>query len=251
MIKQNLYHYLTLGKIIRFFTSIAVFETNRDDFNRNIDYLYKYCSESWLKVSKLKLEEKIGQIAVTISDMPNNDILSDPIKQEIQDAMMECQNVIDIESKTKSIYELINPRLDIEMLVDRPLDFLTNTDKLNSLSKDDFENACKSLAYWLWTACWFHLMRVIENLTYEYAKKFWVIRGTNEMMHSILTRLQLPANRIKNKTKYDDKILQELDQIRKQYRNPTQHPDVTYTQSEIESLYYRCIAVINNILNKL
>lgn len=252
MERQNVHKYIILWKIVRLFTNIPENSLTKESFLLNIHYIYNYCDEAWFVVSKQTFDEEFWTIYKNITDLSKDDDLLDiETTKLIEQAMSECEKVLDREAKTKSIYELYSQRLPIEKLVDSPLSLLWKTNKLTSISQNDFIDWCKALAYWLRTASAFHFMRVIENLTYEYAKKFWVERSDREMMNAIIIRLWIPTNRTKNERKYDEKIRLELDQIRSHFRNPTQHPDLFYSQSEAENLYYRSIAVISWILNKL
>ena len=46
-------------------------------------------------------------------------------------------------------------------------------------------------------------------------------------------------------------ILDQLDAIRVNYRNPTAHPELIYTTDDVQDLLSECIAVVNRVVNHL
>jgi hypothetical protein len=112
----------------------------------------------------------------------------------------------------------------------------------------DFESACRCLAFECSTAAAFHLMRGTEAALRDY---YCVIvkRGRLEprkrQWGPMLERLEArskppPAS-----------LMVALDNIRKHYRNPTQHPDAIYDNEQAQDLLGLCIPVIHQMASEM
>lgn len=252
MIKQNPRRYILLWHCSWYLANLPE-ETNKWEFTNNLLYIYNYCTQSWLEVSKAKFEKAFNNLFNQLEDSDDSEILSPDTIEYIKQQIVSCNEFIEIECSTKKVYELNSSNIDLNKLTDDPLSFISDSEKLNFLAKEDFENACKALAYWLGTATVFHLMRVTENLTYCYWKIFGITKSPSDTMWYFLNKLEAAHNNktIKNKKKYHASIITELKAIKDQFRNPTQHPDATYSESEALNLFNRSLSVINGVLVKI
>ena len=69
--------------------------------------------------------------------------------------------------------------------------------------------------------------------------------GCRDLCGTINTNLKNMVNPPPNE------IIDQSDAIRKNYRNPTAHPELIYDINEVQDLLTECIAVANRIINYL
>ena len=115
--------------------------------------------------------------------------------------------------------------------------------ELPDIARYDFKEACSCILFERNTAAAFHLLRGTEDLI----RNFFVrLSGTSV----------LPANGtwgdIENALKSvvpqpPQALLEQLRHIRKNFRNPTQHPEKRYDSDEVQDLLNLCIDLANRI----
>ena len=109
-------------------------------------------------------------------------------------------------------------------------------------STEDMEEAGKCFALGRYTACVFHLMRVMERGVQRLGKKLKVTIPVEEKdWGKISTHVNGALNRLPNSTVQEKRIHARytkaavyLDNVRESWRNPTMHPKETYTDEEAE-----------------
>lgn len=264
MIRKNLSEYFTLGKwlwAIRDCRVNSIF--TKKYFIGGINIVYDYCDKAWFQVSKWMLEKSFNPIIESINDMDDSFQLNENILNSIREEMKKCDEILDIESNSKIVYELYSPTENVNNLIDEPEKIIDWYSKFNDIERLSRSEWCKSLIYLLPTATVFYLMRVIESLTYRYCALFWVKQIIHpddkpsyvEWMWDILQRLitEYKNNTLKRKTKslYKQERVEELISIKKLYRNPTNHPNKIYTQEEANDLFSRSKSIINWLLEVL
>ena len=55
----------------------------------------------------------------------------------------------------------------------------------------------------------------------------------------------------RKKTKSKTTLINNMDDIRLSFRNPTQHPDKIYDIEEVQDLWGRCIEAVNRMIKDL
>lgn len=255
MIKHKVRDYILLSKVIEYLRWADSTYT-KASFNININHLYDYCVNSWFVVTKEKLEENFVEI-INYIDTIEWDNIDDIASQHIVKAITESDEILTLESKTKLLFEVYNWRFDCKELIENPhkmitVDNINYMEKLTFVWQDDFRNACLCIAYWLWTSAWFHLSRLIEEISYNYAIILWIkdAKWYDDDWRKIYHNMWMIIQAIKKKNthkKYKALFVSEIDSIRDLVRNETQHPDKIYTQAEAEWLFMRTIAIVTSI----
>lgn len=115
-------------------------------------------------------------------------------------------------------------------------------DAMPELAQYDFGQAGRCVAFELPTAAAFHLMRGTEGVLKDFycsvVKRQRVALMWGPMVdHLRARRVPPPAA-----------LLDHLDSIRKNFRNPTQHPDATYDIHEAQDLFSVCVDVVNRAI---
>lgn len=116
--------------------------------------------------------------------------------------------------------------------------------RLPDLAKFDFEEGGKSLAYELPTAAAFHILRGTEaTLRDFYCHTVKRNRITEPRMWAGIVR-----DLRSKKNAPPELLLDNLDSLRSNFRNPTQHPEKTYDLDEAQDLLALAIDSINRMI---
>jgi hypothetical protein len=122
---------------------------------------------------------------------------------------------------------------------------------------EDISEAGKCFAVARYTACVFHLMRVMERTIQQLATKLGISFASaydtewQKIICDIRHQLKAlyPKHTDPNRIKYES-ILGHLETIKIAWRNPTMHPKATYTEEEAKALL-SAVEIFMNDLTKL
>jgi hypothetical protein len=197
----------------------------------------------WLKdaAQELALTGLVASIERLLRDLERVDTAGN--KQIKRDAHAILQRIIDdfkgqcvmaVKAKQGEYYERTGTFLGDEVI-----------NRLSSLSGliEDASEAGNCYAFERYTACVFHLMRLVERcvqklgndlglpdaLTYE---KEWQII-LNRIRGEVKTKW--PRERDPNRIRHES-IISHLETVKIVWRNPTMHPKATYTQNEAKKI---------------
>jgi HEPN domain-containing protein len=104
---------------------------------------------------------------------------------------------------------------------------------------EDIEDAHKCYACGRYTACVFHLMRVVEVAVQRLGKKLGVKNAKNLVWQVILDQVNLAIKSLpakSPKTKKFAAVTGHLYNVKVAWRNEVMHPKETYTEEEAETL---------------
>jgi hypothetical protein len=206
-------------QILKFVVSSASLKSTRD-------------IETQRKLAELKDDEKLGALAVLISDLAS-----------------DLEQVVFAEGLTKFVYILAERRFQTEYLLSAPQKLLKDGafDKLDSVARSDIAAASRCIAFGEATASAFHMLRATEGVLKSYY-----------FHHRRTKRLKKPKwgpmteeLRAKKKGRPSDSLLGALDLVRTSYRNPTQHPEAIYEIHGAQDLMGLCLDVIGKMAAEL
>lgn len=211
------------------------------------DYLEKIISLELQVTSHVVkgLQEIIHKLKAEKSD----DKISDELLTQIVKIVEGADKTLDAELELKKVLSVTPKRFDLGMLLERPQGLLAaeSWDCLSETGKKDFGQATRCVAMSLATAAAFHLMRAVEEavklLYFEYVKQN---RMEKPMWGPMLDKL-----RAKNRPKPSSELIDQLDIIRKNFRNPTQHPEKFYSMDEAQDLLNGSIVAINGVCREI
>jgi hypothetical protein len=165
---------------------------------------------------------------------------------KIKKFMESLQDTIYAELHVKHVHYITEKRIDVEKLsavkeLINPLMY----DLLPDVCQYDFAEAGKCIIYERATAAAFHTLRGTEGTLYWFYTGVTGCFRTTEMWHDIVSLLRTadPAP--------PPELLDHLDTIRENYRNPTQHPEKMYDLEEAQDLFNECIALLNQMMKFL
>jgi len=103
---------------------------------------------------------------------------------------------------------------------------------LPDVARKDLREATRCLAYQLFTAVGFHILRAVEATLMEYFDLLSIPKPTRSAERNLGNYINLLRA-----AGVDDKILLPLDQIRAFHRNELMHPDRSLNDTESSSLF--------------
>jgi len=119
---------------------------------------------------------------------------------------------------------------------------------LNEVAAYDFQEACRCLAFERPTAAAFHMLRGTEAILREYycsVVKQKRLSATKRMWHPMVDQMR------KRRAPPPSELLDALDQVRLNYRNPTQHPEAIYDIDGAHDLMSLCIPLVNRMCKEM
>lgn len=247
---KDTYSLIYIGLQIRLLRNISI--DNEVNFVLdNIKTLEEELEESELFVS-LNAVKSLNLFRITITELEKldkNTKITKAHQSAITDQMRIIEAIVFSEATTKKIYVIPQRRYNEKYLLDEPHKLLKENvfDKFTDICKFDFTAASRCLSLGEGTACAFHILRATEDTLKAVYFHFKKTNRLDKPMWGPMTN-QL---RSKREPKPDNTILDTLDVIRNSYRNPTQHPQVTYDIDSAQDLFGLCIDCLNKMTQYL
>jgi hypothetical protein len=157
--------------------------------------------------------------------------------------MTDIRMTLEAELEGFYVYTVTPKRIDTTKLMsDISFLFAPNTyARLPEIARFDLDEAGKCIAFERPTAAAFHLMRAAEAVLRAFFKTH--IETSSESMWGPMVKVL--------RTSLDSPdygaLLNNLDNIRLSFRNPTQHPQKIYDIQEAQDLWGLCVDVINRM----
>lgn len=174
-------------------------------------------------------------------------LLTAEVAARLRQEMLSLEYSVLAECETRLIAVPTNRRFDFEVLVKDPSSlFAPNIiSLLPDIARSDIIAACRCVAFDCPTACAFHLLRCIEECVRMLYRAYFpqrdYSRAWGPLCHDLSVKLRAP--------KPDPILLTRLDDLRAQFRNPTQHPEKIYTSDEALDLLHFSIELIPRCVN--
>lgn len=241
-----LYRYIGFGGILEFLRLARAGRSIHGDgyVLDNINKFIKFIEDSDFIVTKETLYD-LKKYKKKLEKTPDNQKLTQDEATELFKIMDKILFVVDAESKTKFVFTISEKRIDVNKLL-----FEINSlfaegvfDILPDSIKIDFAECGNCIAFECSTASAFHILRGLEGLLRVLLKKLSPQTNVSQMNWRPLIRelrnLNIPDLSV---------LLDNLDRIRANYRNPTNHPEKIYNIEETQDLFNLCVGVVNDIV---
>lgn len=183
-----------------------------------------------------------------LSAVPDGDV-DDDTSQEIIKIIADFDKTLDAELQLKKVFLLTPKRYDLDRLMDAPGELLGKGvfDQLPPATAKDFTLGCRQIALSQSTASAFHLMRAAEG---EVKNLYFAFKRTKRLDKPMWGPM-IAQLRAKNNPKPSKMLLDHLDHIRENFRNPTQHPDTFYNIDQAQDLLNSTVTAINMIRGEM
>ena len=210
-----------------------------------VDFLLSAFDEHNLRVTKSAAQDLIKLKSRLTKTKSNYKLSSDDVV-ELNSALMKIDPVLRAESRITTAFILTDKRMDLNKLMyDVPALFSNETfNKLPDIAQYDFNEAGKCIALERPTAAAFHILRGTESVLRFFYTHFMKPNSSEKMMWGFMTE-----SLRKQEHPPSDVLLNNLDNIRLSFRNPTQHPEKIYTLDEVQDLFSLCEDVVNRMMS--
>jgi hypothetical protein len=166
----------------------------------------------------------------------------------LQNIMYDIRLTLDAESSGRLAFIVTDKRIDANKLYFSIETLLAPGvfELLPEIAKYDFEECGKCIAFERPTAAAFHLLRGTESVL----RLFYVALVRRKRIPTLMWGPIIEALK-RMKSPPPPELLNTLDNIRRLFRNPTQHPEKTYDIQEVQDLFGLCVDVVNRMARYL
>ena len=181
----------------------------------------------------------------SLEKLKGEDILAKAEAEKIEQTIADADKTLDAELQLKKVLSVTPKRFDVEMLLQSPRNLLSSGcwDSMSDTAKKDFSEATRCIAMSLSTAAAFHLMRCVEDCV----KLLYFAFVKTGRMEKPMWGPMVEKLKAKNKPRPSEALLDQLNIIRVNFRNPTQHPQKFYTIDEAQDLLNSSIVAIGGV----
>ena len=209
----------------------------------NAERVIEYLTDLNLLVS-LRASNQLRGIIDEFKTLPPDAKLNAEQAGRLRLIMKDLKRVVEAEAGGKFTFTVSEKRLDVEKLLE-DVSALFGAEVFYSLpdiAQYDFGEAGLCVAFARPTAAAFHLLRGTESVLRQfYCSKVKRDRVTPLLWGPMVDHLR------KRREPPPDVLLNNLDNIRVSFRNPTQHPELRYDLDEAQDLFGLCIEVVNRM----
>ncbi len=212
----------------------------------NISRVLKELARFELQVT-LRAAYDLQKLQLDLKALPVESTLTQQQAQTLHKLMSDLQRTLSAEGSGNLAYIVTDKRLDVRKLIGNP-QALFAPEVFNSLppvARHDFAEAGLCIAFGRSTAAAFHLLRGTEDVL----RKFYCEVVKRNRVAPLLWG-QMTDSLRKRRDRPPDELLQNLDNIRLSFRNPTQHPEKIYDIQEVQDLFGLCIDAVNRMVQK-
>src|SRR6185369_2831112 len=179
--------------------------------------------------------------------LPDDSKLTIEQRTKLNAEMMSIRKTLDAEIQGYFVYMISPKRLDVtKLLEDVSALFTPNIySELPAIAQKDFAAAGKCIAFSQPTAAAFHILRGTEDVVKHF---YCTMIKQKRIKPPFMWGPMVTDVRVKPKTKKHDTLYNHLDNIRRNFRNPTQHPDLFYDIHEVQDLWSLCVEVTSRMI---
>lgn len=219
----------------------------KDTLISNLDAFFKTLDDLNLQVTKTGATG-LRNIRQEIENLPKDANVDSALAKKVKAEIDKIDTTLDSELKLRSAFIITPKRYDLDYLLKNPQNLFGSSifNKLPVICQFDFQQACRCAAFSLPTSAAFHLMRGTEGvLRYYYCSIVKHSRVKYLMWNDIVQHLR------KRRDMPPKPLLDGLDNIRYNFRNPTQHPEARYDMDEAQDLLSVSIDAVNRMIKDL
>lgn len=252
MIARSIFRYYWFGTCLRFLQDaplgIHMRTPGRGGIRDNIDFFFSYLDNLELIVTR-RASYELADFAESLPDEEGVSLTQDQ-SQRLQEIMRQLRKTLDAELKGFEAYIVTPKRLDIEKLLNDTPSLLAPGvySKLPEIAQFDLAEAGKCIAFERPTAAAFHILRGTESVLVSFYEA--IVRQKRIPLPRMWGPMVADLKKRRNANPYEV-LLNHLDNIRRSFRNPTQHPELVYDIHEVQDLWALCVDAINRMAEAL
>ncbi len=187
---------------------------------------------------------ELERVVSKLANYKPSALVNQALADEVQAIIERIDPTLDAELQLCRSFLLTPCRTNLEHLLKMPQELLAPGvfQGLPALVQFDFREAGRCIAFGLATAAAFHLMRTIEGLLRE----FYCFHVKRDRVKKLMWFDMIDHLRKRPKSSAKA-LLDNLDNIRTNFRNPTQHPDARYDLETAQDLLFLSMDVLNRM----
>lgn len=213
----------------------------------NIDRFLECLDRFELRVTRRASHELVA-LRDELAELGSEHRLTYEESRRLSTVVRDVRKTLGAEAAGNVAFIVVDKRIDVQKLLDDVPALMAPDifDALPVIAQYDLMEAGKCIAFERPTAAAFHLLRGTESML----KHFYcciVRRNRARLMWGPMVQ-----SLKKRKTNPPPKpLLDNLDNVRDNFRNPTQHPEKIYDIDEVQDLFPLCVDVLNRMVSFL
>jgi hypothetical protein len=254
----KLYDYYSFGFNYELLLNSSSEKTIEDfctDFNRYRSFI----SEHSLKVtisslSLQSLEDDLEKLYKLNKGRKKKERIPTQLHTAIIKKIRKADSTLDAELNTEISFLLDKKRFSNEILTEKIEKVFSDSmfSELPEIAKFDFKECGKCLAFDRFTAAAFHALRGTEDtLKFYYSTLLNKITTDKQTWGTFYTEIEKENKAGTLSPPVHEELLMNLENLRKYYRNKTQHPQLMYSSDEVQDLFFLCIKTVNQMMKDL
>lgn len=205
----------------------------------------------WVDELDLKVTQRaVYKLEKFLDELIESDLdeLTDVEASILRELMRDFSEIIFAETAGHKVFIVLDKRYDVNKLISNiPTLMSPNVfDSLPDIAQYDFKEAGKCIAFERPTAAACLLLRGTEAVLRHFYCSFVKRNRVKKLLWGPMTE-HLRTRR----KKIPEVLLNNLDNIRRSFRNPTQHPEKIFDIEEVQDLFGLCIDVVNRMIGLL
>jgi hypothetical protein len=242
----NSYGYVLVGICVRLFMNVdsnskkGLMVSTIKMFKKELEAASFSVSLAFLNSTDfIKLEKRINSLETDSTK------IEESISKELIRLFKYVESIVFSEATTKNIYLIPERRFNSDYLLNHPEKLLKDGtfDKLSEIARHDITSASRCILYGESTAAAFHILRATEDVL----KSYYHHHRQQDRLDKPMWANMVDQLRAKRTKKPPAALLDSLDMVRNNYRNPTQHPKKLYDIDEAQDLFGVCLDVIGKM----
>lgn len=251
MLEQSVWQYIEFGTALRYLQDAREGWYVKGQFNvyENLAYFLQQLEELGLVVtSNAASAEKLYDLLDELGTTAVGAALTANQAARLEGAVTAVRKTLTAETLEKKAFVTAPKRWDVDRLLTDPgaLFGAGVFDNLDPHAMYDFTEAARCIAFERPTAAAFHVMRgteaVLRTFYSHVVHEEALAQGQRQLWGPMIVRLEAHSE------PPPSSLLDNLDAIRKNFRNPTQHPDAIYDVDSAQDLLGLVIPAINQMI---
>lgn len=243
---RSIYEYIWFGTCLRYLQDAVEGTDLRGDglILWNIDAFVGYLERFKLNVTRRAADAELAPFRAFLETTPEDYSLTDNDARELRRITGDVRKTLEAEAEGAVAYILRDKRYDVnKLLVNVPALLDDGVFAwLPEIARHDLAEAGRCIAMEAPTAAAFHLLRGTESALRQFYCAV-VRRGRVVLMWGPM----VTSLRARQRRRPPEALLDHLDNIRRSFRNPTQHPEKTYDIEEAQNLFGLCADVLSRM----
>jgi hypothetical protein len=246
MQSKSIWEYIMFGTSLRYLQDAREgWPVHKEEYVlQNIDWFLEKLQPFGLKVTA-RASFGLRALRDEFAKLDKEHKLTAQEAKKLGGIMNDLRNTLNAEARGIVAFVVTDKRLDVNRLLQDLRGLLAPKvfDAMPDIARYDFTEAGRCIAFERPTAAAFHLLRGTESVFRNY---YCSIVRRNRVkpllwgaMVESLGKCRKPPER---------PLLDNLDNIRRSFRNPTQHPEKVYDIEEVQDLFGLCVDVVNRMV---